>query len=111
MKDFFDLRHLASTLTLDGATLAEAIQATFDRRSTDLPKETPMGLSAVFAAAPTKQTQWGAFLQRLRLGPGQASLNETIVLLRSFLMPPVEALTHRRAFRMSWQPGGPWCQM
>ena len=45
MKDFFDLRQMADTLTIAGATLARAFEATFERRRTPLPASVPAGLS------------------------------------------------------------------
>ena len=108
MRDFFDLHYLAATLSLDGATLATAIQATFTRRRTPLPAEVPVGLSPAFGADTLKQTQWRAFVGRLRLNTKQRALSDVLEGLRSFLMPPLEALTHKRPFQMTWPPGGPW---
>jgi hypothetical protein len=107
MKDFFDLRYLSMTMTLDGATLSRAIRATFARRKTPPPTEVPTGLSPSFATDPVKQTQWRAFHRRLRLDGGK-SLDDTLEALRAFLMPPVEAWGHRKPFRGTWRPGGPW---
>jgi len=108
MKDYFDLRYLATTLSLDGVTLTRAIKATFARRQTPLPPATPMGLSQAFAQDQGKQTQWRAFARRLKLSAGEDSLGEVMEKLRSFLMPPVEALIQKRPFKMKWPPGGPW---
>jgi len=108
MRDFFDLQYLAATQRFDGATLAAAIQATFARRRTPLPKEMPVGLSPAFGADAAKQPQWQAFVGRLRLDAGNRSLGEVLERLRAFLMPPVEALARRQPFRMTWLPRGPW---
>ncbi|MCE9658301.1 MAG: nucleotidyl transferase AbiEii/AbiGii toxin family protein [Burkholderiales bacterium] len=53
MKDFFDLWVLLHDPTLDDAELRRAIQATFARRQTAMPKE----------------VQWKAFLRRNKLAP------------------------------------------
>jgi len=108
MRDFFDLHYFAATLSFDGATFAAAIQATFKRRRTPLPAEIPVGLSPAFGADNLKQTQWQAFVGRLRLNTKQRALSDVLEGLRSFLMPPLEALTHKRPFQMTWPPGGPW---
>lgn len=108
MKDFFDLRYLATTLTLDGTTLARAIQATFKRRRTPLPIGVPVGLSPAFGEDTDKQTQWRAFLGRLHLDAGKESLSDVVSELRDFLMPPVEALVKKLPFTVKWPPGGPW---
>lgn len=55
MKDYFDLWILAQHATIDRNILAEAIQATFERRGTPMPVEVPLGLSAAFAADAVKQ--------------------------------------------------------
>jgi hypothetical protein len=110
MKDFFDLAYLSSTLALDGAVLAQAIDATFRRRKTPLPAEAPVGLSRAFGSDTVKQTQWRAFVRRLRGGAGREtdSLDTVLGKLREFLMPPVEALLQERPFGKSWTPGGTW---
>jgi Nucleotidyl transferase AbiEii toxin, Type IV TA system len=67
MKDYFDLRVLMDEGELDFAELHRAIQATFDRRKTELPPGIPVGLSETFATDAVKQTQWAAFLRKNRL--------------------------------------------
>jgi hypothetical protein len=69
MKDFFDLRFLASTFDFAGPELAGAIEATFARRNTAVPQEVPTGLTDGFAADTAKQTQWRAFPHRSRPRP------------------------------------------
>lgn len=70
MKDFFDVHVLASSFDFDGAVLVDAIRKTFERRSTPIPDERPLALTQEFLGAPTRQTQWRAFLKRGRLeGP------------------------------------------
>lgn len=89
MKDFFDLRFLAGRFAFDGATLHDAIRATFERRKTLL-VATPYPLSDAFAAEPEKQTQWAAFLQRNALEKAQPSFAEVIRELRGFIGPALE---------------------
>lgn len=110
MKDLFDLTYLSATLALDGAVLGRAIQATFKRRKTPLPGEVPVGLSRAFGSDPVKQTQWRAFVRRLRGGVGGEadSLDAVLGKLRDFLMPVVETLVQERPFKKKWPPGGPW---
>jgi predicted nucleotidyltransferase component of viral defense system len=79
MKDFFDVHFILKTETLDQKILADAIAATFKRRGTAIPKETPRCLTAEFAAA--KQTMWGAFLQRNGLETISESFAEVIGFL------------------------------
>ncbi|HIE1101201.1 MULTISPECIES: nucleotidyl transferase AbiEii/AbiGii toxin family protein [Stenotrophomonas] len=67
MKDFFDLLALVREDAMDRASLAAAIEATFDRRGTPAPPPLPYGLTPAFAADTQKQAQWRAFLRRNRL--------------------------------------------
>ena len=108
MKDYFDLNYLATTQSFGGPMLAQAIQATFARRKTPLPQQTPVGLLPVFGEDTVKQTQWRAFARKLQMEEGPLPLNEIIAGLRAFLVPPVEALLRKHSFDKSWTPGGPW---
>ena len=66
MKDFYDLQYLFKRFEFDGPTLKRAIEATFNRRGTPLPK--PDGFfPASFAQDPMKQVQWESFLKRNKL--------------------------------------------
>lgn len=77
MKDYFDLLMLVREGALDKKSLGQAIAATFKRRSTPLPAEMPLGLSAEFAQDAQKRAQWAAFLTRNRLtAPALADTHE-----------------------------------
>lgn len=83
MKDYFDLWILARHAAIDQAILGSAIQATFERRGTPIPVDTPLGLSATFAADPVKQRQWKAFLSKNKLNAPE--LVEVIVVLQGMV--------------------------
>jgi hypothetical protein len=85
MKDFYDVWMLQHTHTFDPERLSKAIAATFERRQIAIPAETPDALTDEFAADPTKQTQWAAFLRNIE--QTQPSLQEVVSDLREFLMP------------------------
>jgi hypothetical protein len=106
VKDFHDVHTLASSFAFDGALLAAAIRATFERRGTPLPEEEPLVLSTAFLSAPERRTLWRAFLRRHRLdGPADAAaLSDG---LRLFL-GPVLASVRDQTFAGTWPPGGPW---
>lgn len=108
MKDFFDLWVLASESAFDGAILCRAIGATFKRRQTALPTDTPLALTAEFADDATKQLQWGGFIRKGRLTVQPVALAEVVERLSEFLMPPTIALREKEHFTRSWQAGGPW---
>lgn len=107
MKDFFDIAMLAERESFDGATLAAAIRATFERRNTALPEEPPAALTPVFWDNPDKQRQWAAFHSRNNLRSPE-TLETTISRIRTFLWPVVIALIGTTNFDGRWSPGGPW---
>jgi hypothetical protein len=67
MKDYFDLWVLLRDGDLDDAELVRAIEATFARRRTAMPKDVPVGLSDGFAADAGNQAQWRAFVNKNKL--------------------------------------------
>jgi predicted nucleotidyltransferase component of viral defense system len=103
MKDYFDLWVLARHSQLDGATLRQAIRATFDRRKTALSTEPPFGLTLEFARDAQKQAQWQAFQRRNRLDA--PALDEIVASLGEFLRPVLEAASADSAFPCQWQAG------
>jgi hypothetical protein len=108
LKDFFDLRFLATAFEFRGLELARAIEATFSRRQTPFPGSVPTALTDAFAKDGTKRTQWRAFLRRSRLDAENLELEAVVAALREFLLPPVEALAAGTRFDLVWNPGGPW---
>ncbi len=109
MKDFYDLWTLARVFSFDGAQLARALAATFDRRGTDLPVETPTALGPEFVDDATKRRQWSAFLDRSGLEGGLA-LADLAAALRRFLLPASAAAAAGEPFVGEWPPGGDWRQ-
>ena len=106
MKDFYDLWVLAEQFEFDGRILQQAIIKTFQRRNTELPKETPVGLSDSFAA--DNQVQWQAFIQRTRLGNAPKLLSNVTQVLNSLLVPPLQTSSLGYNFQGIWKPGGLW---
>ena len=84
MKDYFDVWVLSRTFDFDPPRLAIAITATFARRDTQIPRETPDGLDLEFAQDPAKQQQWAAFKENVTPDPG--TLLEVVADLEEFLM-------------------------
>lgn len=87
MKDYYDLWTISRRFDLSAEQLARAIAATFARRGTSVPVETPLGLTAAFADDAGKAAQWRAFLRKGRLEAGMPSLEEVITAIEAFLMP------------------------
>jgi len=106
LKDFFDLWAIAGTFAFDGAVLAQAIQATFERRQTRLPQTLPIALTADFAA--DKQVQWRAFLARTQIALAPEPFPDVQARIEALVMAPTAALNEGRIFTSQWEPGGPW---
>lgn len=85
MKDFFDIWLLSRNYKFEGDALARAIAATFARRKTDIPTETPLALTGEFAGDPAKRRQWQAFVESIEAKV--PSLAEVVRELEAFLMP------------------------
>jgi predicted nucleotidyltransferase component of viral defense system len=107
MKDFYDLIILSRMFDFDGALTVRAIQATFDRRKTPIPRQLPIALTSAFADDPTKVTQWTAFLRKSDakdVGGLPAAIDE----LLTFVHGPLLAAGGTDLFEMRWPPRGPW---
>ncbi len=101
MKDFFDIWLLSRSFDFDGSRLREAIEMTFKRRGTALPKAEPIALTPEFSSNSQKQTQWAGFIRRMKLRE-VPSLPEIVGGLRDFLMPPMEAALKGEQFDLGW---------
>ncbi|MBC7664158.1 MAG: nucleotidyl transferase AbiEii/AbiGii toxin family protein [Caulobacter sp.] len=102
MKDFFDLAVIAHRTELDGATLADAIAATFGRRQTTLPTERPLALTKGFSEDTAKLLQWHAFLKKNRIDA--ASLGDTVALLDDLLWPATQVAAGNSQATATWRP-------
>jgi len=106
MKDYFDLWVLAGHSDFDGAVLAAAIRATFERRGTAILPGAPLGLTDEFALDETKTKQWQAFLRKNSLQP--MPLPTVMEALREFLLPVLAALAAGLGFDRRWRVGAGW---
>jgi predicted nucleotidyltransferase component of viral defense system len=106
MKDIYDVQALAARLEFDGASLAEAVRLTFERRGRPIGADLPASLTGAFAGDPTMLTRWAAFLRRNRLEA--IELATAVDDLRAFLLGPWEALKRGEEFERDWPRGGPW---
>jgi hypothetical protein len=108
MRDYYDIRIMSQEFEFDGEVLQAAIRATFKRRKTALPTETPFGLTTEFAADSTKRAQWRAFSTKNKLKVGKANLESLVEAVRIFVMPPATAARQTDTFAEAWPKGGPW---
>ena len=109
MKDFYDLWVITKQFSFDGKTLTKAVKATFDRRATIIPNDTPTALSDAFATDTEKNVQWKAFLNRSGLAEDtDIDFQQILEQLRQFLLPPLWAAANNESFNKSWTNAGPW---
>lgn len=93
LKDFYDLWYILTQLSLPLPHLAAALSATFTRRGTPLPTETPTGLTPAFSADPSRQRQWTAFLDRAGVAEAhRPALDQVVAAIVDGLMPVVRHL-------------------
>ena len=85
MKDFFDIHMLAGHFSFNGLELAEAVRATFKRRNTHIPTDAIV-FTDEFAYDRMKQTQWNAFIRRIKAKP-EMEFPVVLERLRAFLLP------------------------
>jgi len=108
MKDFFDIATIAQRTDLHGATLAQAIAATFARRGTALPTQPPVALTREFGEAEAKQRQWQAFLRKNRIAA--SGLPETVSLLLTLLWPASQVAARNDGATAAWKASERrWC--
>ena len=99
----------ATRAEIRGLILVAAVQATFERRKTPIPAETPLGLTPEFAEDVDKVRQWKAFVEKSETAPPIPTLDEVVGVLREFLCPALDAARFSgEEFGQLWQPGGPW---
>jgi len=106
MKDFFDVYVLATTCEFNQSALLRSIEATFQRRKTQLPTVLPTVLGEELLQDTAKQTQWSAFARRIEQDPAQLTLAVVLEWVRRFLR-----ITWDETFAASvsaWTPGEGW---
>lgn len=108
MKDFYDLWLLIKLFEFDGPAVAESVIATFERRKTPIPADTPLAFSDEFLMDSTKQSQWRAFANKL-IPLGKApSFFECLKSVAKFSQPIFRAANRGTEFNMKWPKSGPW---
>ncbi len=87
LKDYYDLWRILMNMDISDEDLLTAIQATFSRRQTSIPRKVPSALTDDFAHDQQKVVQWEAFLGRSGLAVGGATLSLVVRELRDRLVP------------------------
>lgn len=102
MKDFYDLWFLSRRFDFDGATLHQAIAATFGRRSTALNGEL-LPFTADFIGDADRQTQWRAFLTRNGIEGPPEDFPQLMRGLHDFLGPVLHPTDRRWSASAGWK--------
>lgn len=108
MKDFYDVWTCAKHLEFDGDTLAGSIAATFARRDTPLPRESPLALTRTFSEAQVHQVQWKAFIRKIGEPELADKFADIVVEIDRFLMPPTMSAARGSVFGKRRAPMGSW---
>jgi len=87
LKDYFDIWLLSRVYSFEGATLADAIRATFENRSTPVDPEPP-GLTEIYSSDPARLRQWSAFQRRNRISTAPETLPHLVQLVRDVVEHP-----------------------
>jgi len=82
MKDYYDLSILIHEGMVQPDTVRQAVENTFERRKTPMPRSCPVGLSQEFVNEPTKISQWKGFLKKSDIDAG--TLSDVVELIRAF---------------------------
>src|SRR3990172_6676170 len=108
MKDYHDLAALARGIRFEGEVLAEAIRVCFRERLTAIPAGQPVGMSEGFAAELRNSKLWEAYARKARLPDAYSNLPQVLAIIRSFLLPSIQAARTNDRFANEWPPGGSW---
>ena len=91
MKDYYDLWAILNTLSIAEKDIDDAIRRTFERRETDVPVGSPVGLTSQFSVDPLKVQQWAAYTASI--GLEGLSLENATDSIWTVLGPACERLT------------------
>ncbi len=110
LKDFYDIWMLARTLSFDGRELVAALSATFSRRDTGLPDESPVALTEAFTRQTATTTMWRTYRRTLAASNIEVpeSLDKVVDVITRFIMPAAAAAATGGPFEKSWTPASGW---
>lgn len=110
MKDYHDIWMLSRTLEFDGQDLANAIRATFQRRGTDVPSETPVELTREYTGQPETSRMWDTYRKGFSASVSglPEDLQDVADAIAAFLMPAAIAAASGAAFDKVWMPPSGW---
>jgi predicted nucleotidyltransferase component of viral defense system len=101
MKDFYDVYTLSISHNFQGNKLKKAIESTFQRRKTSIPKDL-LVFRLQFRQDKGRQKQWTAFLRKLRFHDANREFNEIMERITTFLKPIVISIKDKTRMDKSW---------
>lgn len=107
-KDFYDIHALAQGFPFERSTLVRAARATFERRATPIPAETPAALTGPFYSNESRAQQWRTYVTRNELRNVSLDFDAVGEVIIGFLRPLWEDLGGGGAPAGDWPAGGPW---
>jgi len=102
MKDFYDVWLLLERFEFDGKVIQTALERTFANRNTALPQEDHVIFSDAFGES--KMVQWNAFIRKLKI-KNAADMKMVLDVIKSFLIPLVNASQQGAVFEKRWNKG------
>lgn len=112
MKDYHDIWMLLRTLEFDGQDLADAMAATFERRETELPAETPAELKREYTGQPETSQMWDTYRKGFSASASELpeDLQDVADAIAAFVMPAAIAAAGGVAFGKKWTPRSGWAR-
>lgn len=102
MKDFYDVWLLLEQFEFDGEIVQSALGKTFKNRNTAFPQRDPIIFSDAFCES--KAIQWNAFTRKLKI-ENKADMKMVLDVIKSFLLPLVNASQQGAVFEKKWNKG------
>lgn len=103
MKDYYDIYYLCENRSFKGEQLQSAIEKTFQRRKTAIPKEVPIALSPDFYENDTKVHQWEAFIHKISDYRTPQNLKIIVSRVYNFLWPVTKNISIQKPFLADWE--------
>jgi predicted nucleotidyltransferase component of viral defense system len=107
MKDFYDIWFLSYTFDFKSEILGEAIEKTFEKRSTLVNPKAAL-FDPSFGVDRDKDVQWRGFISKTKLIGAPDTFEEIVAAVKSFLEPLARAIAERKLFNNVWTAPGPW---
>jgi len=108
MKDFYDVWVMQRSFEFDGAELAKAIKATFERRRTAIEPASCLAFQSSFYASEEPLTRWRLYVSRGSFELVPPPFAEVGSAIERFLRSVAESIARNEEFDLSWPAGGPW---